>query len=410
MTPSRDMFGTRVPGARRFAVVSAVGGAVVYAVMLLAAVWWPHAVVRSCLFAGVFWLNVSIGALGWLMLAHTTGGAWGRTTRRVAEAAALTLPIAAVCCVPVLVGAAHLYAWADAGEWYDDPVLLHRRPWMAWPWVGGRAIVILGIFAGLSVVLRRLSLTQDRATESDEVLTLGRRMRTLSQGGLVVLFVGVFLLSADWIMSLEPHYISSIFGLITLMGQAASAVAAMIVGLWVLEHFGKRPLVPADRVHDLGKLLLTSVVLWAYMSFAQYLVQWMGHTQEDVRWYVRRLHGGWSWVAAALCVLHLGVPLLALLSRPLKRSLSSLAVIAGWVFVMRAVDVLWTIAPSSPGESVGSIYITDAVAWLAIGGIWVGVATWHLLRAPLAASAYLTSGANVTGAVVAASAEGARHG
>lgn len=410
MTRPADMLDGLVPTTRRVAVLAAAGGAVLYAGLLVAAIVWPYAVLRSYLFAGVFWTNVSVGALGWLLLSHTTGGAWGRTIRRPAEAMAVALPVVAALALPVLLGAGHVYAWADAARWGDDPILLHRRPWVSWPWVAGRTAVIVAGFTVLAVVLRRLSVAQDRSTNEAEIFGIGQRMRAISQGGLVAVFVGVFLLSADWVMSLEPHYISSIFGLVTLMGQAASAIAAIIVGLWTIEHFGRRSLVPADRVHDLGKLLLTSVVLWAYMAFAQYLVQWMGHTQEDIRWYTRRLHGGWSWVAASLCVLHLGVPLLALLSRPLKRSLSSLAVVAAWVFVMRGVDVLWTIAPSAPGDEVGTAYISDPAAWLAVGGIWIGTVTWLMRRAPLAASAYLTSGANVTGVVVATPAEGVPHG
>ena len=409
MTARPDGLADRLPSIRRSATFALAGGIFVLGILLATALIWPFAVLRSYLFACVFWLNVSIGALGWLMLSHVTGGAWGRTARRFNEAAALALPAMAVLAVPVAAGAGRLYAWADADVWTGDAVLLHRRPWMAWPWVVTRAGVILAFLSVMAVVLRRLSVAQDATNDGEAVLRLGRRARVISQGGLVALFVGVFLLSADWLLSLEPHYISSVFGLVTLMGQATSAVAALIVGLWLIERFGRRTLVPADRVHDLGKLLLTSVVLWAYMAFAQYLVQWMGHTQEDVRWYLRRLNGGWSWVAAALCVLHLGVPLIALLSRPLKRSLASLAAVAAWVFLMRAVDVLWTIAPSGPHETIGTVYVSDPIAWLGVGGVWVGVVMFALCRAPLAARAYLTSGANVTGVVIADASPEAIH-
>ena len=236
-----------------------------------------------------------------------------------------------------------------------------------------------------------------RAGDPDTILTVGQRMRTVSQGGCVVLFLVVELLAVDFIMSLEPHWISSIFGLLILCGQTTGAMALVILAMYDIERqsvkTGGRPVASPDRVHDMGKLLMTSLILWAYMNFFQYLVQYMGDTQEDVRWYAHHLHGGWSWVAAGLCVFHLGVPLLLLLSKPLKRSLASLAVVAGWIFGMRIVDILWTVAASGPHGGV-------PVAFLGIGGLVAGLFYWNLSRVSIRTAAYLTSGANVTGVVV----------
>ena len=397
--PTHDLMldGHRV---RRYAGLAGLIGGGLIVLLLIAAIFWPHALMRSYLFAYVFWLNISLGSLGWLMLSHVTGGAWGRTTRRYTEAAAGVLPLLAILGVPLIFAASHLYAWADPTEWQVDPVLMYRRPWISTPWVAGRAAVAFALWIGLWTILRRASVAQDRTSDSAEQLRLGQQMRTVGSVGLPVLFATVFLLSVDWIMALEPHWISSVFGLVILMGQATGALSLTILSLYVVERLTGRSVASPDRVHDLGKLLLTSVVLWAYMNFSQYLIQWMGQTQEDIHWYVHRLHGAWSWVGAAQCALGLGVPLLLLLSKPLKRSLKSLALVVAWVFVMRVVDVLWTIAPSGTHGEVGSVYWSDLPAWLGFAGLWLAAFTWHLSRAWLRPLAFLTSGANVTGIVV----------
>lgn len=392
---------SRAPGnlaIGKRAMASGGAGAVLTLFTLTAWFIWPREAVRSYLFAYVFWLNVSLGALGWLMLSHVTGGSWGATTRRLNEAAAGVLPAMTLLGLPLVLGAGYLYGWADPGVWQKNPILLHRRPWFSMPWVAGRAVVAFAAWTYLWLMLRRLSVAQHGAS-AEEQLRLAQRMRSLSAVGLVVLFASVSLLSVDWIMSLEAHWISSIFGLIVMMGQATSAMAVLILVLYWLERRGQIEKLPADRVHDLGKLLLTSVVLWAYMAFSQYLIQWIGHTQEDIRWYLQRLHGGWSWVAAALCVFGLGVPLTLLLSRPLKRSLASLAIVAAWVFATRILDVLWTIAPSGHHGEVGGVWWTDLTAILGLGGIWIAVFGWLLSRSPLEVPTYLTSGANITGMV-----------
>ena len=404
MSLAPDMLADRLTNVVGHAKLALVGGAVLTVGLLAAAFVWPHGVLRSYLFGYVFFLNLALGSLGWLTLGHVTGGAWGRSTRRYFEAMAGTLPLLAVLGLPLIVGASHLYAWADADALLHDPIIAHRAPWSTEGGVAVRAVLAFAAMIAFSQTLRRLSLKQDAASDPDSILTLGQRMRTLSQAGCCVLFVAVELLSVDFIMALEPHWISSIFGLLILCGQTTGAMALVILAVYDIErqseNKGLRPILTPDRVHDLGKLLMTSLILWAYMNFFQYLVQYMGDTQEDVKWYVHHLHGWWSWAAAGLCVFHLGVPLLLLLSKPLKRSLRSLAAVAGWIFVMRVVDILWTVAASGPHGSVGGVYVGDPVAFLGIGGLVIGLFYWNLSRVSIRTRAYLTSGANVTGVVV----------
>jgi hypothetical protein len=203
----------------------------------------------------------------------------------------------------------------------------------------------------------------------------------------VIYFVTASLAASDWVMSREAHYYSSVFGFIAIAGQCVAGLCFVLV---VLRLLADRP--PLDLaaqpkpLHDLGNLLLTCVVLWAYMSFAQLLVNWVGNTQEDVTWYVHRSQGGWRFVSVLLIAFHFFVPFVLLLFQPTKRNLVPLARLAAALLALRLIDVLWTVAPSSPTEQAGGLYWTDLFAPIGVGGVWLAGFLWVLRRAPVIAS------------------------
>ena len=339
------------------------------------------------LFAWYFWLSISLGGLGMVMLHHLTGGDWGLAIRRECEAAALVTPIMFVLFLPMMLGTYYLFPWGNHDWVQSDPILRAQHIYFNGLWFFLRNVCYFACWSVLAAMLASETMQFERTIDYRVV----RKMRNLSAGGMVLFFVTVTLASYDWFMSREAHFYSTIIGLMVACGMGLSAMAFVTALLAVLDdesemlHFLTPP-----RLNDIGNLILTLVILWAYMSFAQLLIIWIGNIRTETPWYVHRGLGadpnGWRWIGLFLAFCGFLIPFLLLLSRDLKRHLPFLTAIAIGVLFVRAIDVLWLVAPSAP-PYVG----TGHVVWLAIplffgiGGIWFWVFVYMLRRRPLLA-------------------------
>jgi hypothetical protein len=200
--------------------------------------------------------------------------------------------------------------------------------------------------------------------------------------GLTITFASV-----DWAMSVDPHWFSTIYGVLFMIGQALAALTFSIVLMSFL--IGERPfagVVEPSHVHDLGKLMLAFTMLWAYMHLSQFLITWSGNLPEEIPFYLRRSGGGWQYLAQFIVLFHFALPFLMLLSRDLKRNVNTLALIAGMVFVLRFADLYWLVAPDLAAHGLGSRlapHLLDATAFLAVGGLWLAFFVWQIRDRPL---------------------------
>jgi len=243
---------------------------------------------RSYLVSFVFWTGIALGCLALVMLQHLTGGAWGIAIRRILEAGASVLPWMALLFLPIALGLPKLYLWAQPAAVAADPILRHKVPYLNVPFFLARTAVYFGIWSGWALLLRRLSLEQDRTGDA----RLSRKLQLLSGPGIVLYVLTMTFASVDWIMSLEPHWFSTIYGALLVAGQGLGAFAAAITGLLLLARVAPmREAATRKVLHDLGKLLLAFVMVWAYFSFSQFLIIWAGNLPEETPWYVRRIHG-----------------------------------------------------------------------------------------------------------------------
>ena len=323
---------------------------------------------RSYLFAFLFWSGVSVGCLSVGMINHLTGGVWGLVIRRMLEAGTRTLPVVAVLFVPIAFALPRLYPWARPEAVAADPLLQHKSLYLNPGFFLARAVFYFALWNLMAALLSRWSLSldagPDRRTE--------RRLRGLSGIGLVLLGLTITFSSIDWAMSLDPHWFSTIYGMIFMVGQALSALTLMIVCLAVLG--GEKPLSDAVRpgaVHDLGKLLLAFVMLWAYVHLSQFIIMWSGNLPGEIPWYIRRSQGGWLYVTLAVVVFHFALPFLLLLSRDLKRNARSLGLVAGALFVAHVLEALWLVGPDVAGGRGFAFHWTDLAAILGVGGVWL---------------------------------------
>jgi hypothetical protein len=333
---------------------------------------------RSYLFGYLFWLGMAIGCLGILLMHHTVGGKWGMLIRRMCEAGARTIPYMIVLLIPIFLSLPTLYPWARP-EAAHDPVIHAKAAYLNIPGVIGRAVFYFAVWTLYAYMLSKWSTEQDR--RGDERL-IGK-MRSLSAPGLVVFtFVTTFAF-IDWIMSLEPHWFSTVYGAMFLIGQMLESFAFVIALVIVLSR--RPPLaqyVTRQHLHDLGNMMFAFMVLWAYLSFSQFIIIWAGNLPEEIPWYLRRLKGGWGWVALSLVVFHFAVPFVLLLMRGVKRHAGRLFKVCLLMLVIRVVDVYWIVEPAFYQQQIRTHWM-DFVAPVAVGGFWLSAFFWQLKSRPL---------------------------
>jgi hypothetical protein len=328
----------------------------------------------------IFWSGITLGSLALLMLQHLTGGAWGLVIRRVLEAATRTLPLLLLLFVPIVLGLSQIYSWTSTQEMSSNTALKAKAAHYLNPaFFITRAAIYFAIWSLLAILLNWFSLEQDRTAEAK----FGKRMRMLSGPGLGLFVLTVTFASIDWVMSLDPAWSSTIFGLIFVASWSLSALAFTILAMaWLSQREPMNEVVQPGHFHDFGNLMLALVMLWTYFAFSQYLIIWSGNLPEETTWYVARKHGGWGAIALSIVILQFAFPFLMLLSRAAKRSSHKLAVLAVLILVMRIVDVIWLIEPTF---SAGSFHLSwmDVVAPIAMGGLWLATFSWQLEKRAL---------------------------
>jgi hypothetical protein len=336
----------------------------------------PEQFFRSYLAAYLFWSALPLGALVITMLHTLVGGNWGYPIRQSLEGASQTLWLAALMFVPLAFGLPYLYPWAQPDLVAASPVLQHKSLYLNVPFFLLRS----GLYFAFLILFSRLILrrAQDPRSLADPLLK--RRLQQLSAVGLVVYGLLMTFAAFDWIMSLQPEWVSTIFGMLTVLGQA---LAGMALGIALLPLFSARPplvdwIIPRT-IRDLGALLLTLVVVWAYLAFSQYLIIWYGNIPREAIWYVTRFSGGWIWLILLVIAVQFLLPFAALLSLRAKRSLRVIAGLSLGILAMRWVDTYWQVMPAFSPEGLAFHWL-DLVLPLALGGLWTAVYLWRLER------------------------------
>jgi hypothetical protein len=371
LTQTADVAIPELAGLQRRLLIAGAVGAVVSAIGLFID---PRQFFQSYLMAYMLCLGVTLGCLALGMVHQLSGGAWGVVIRRPIGAASRVLPVMALMFLPIALGMRHLYIWTNAELVAGDEMLHHKQLYLNTPFFLVRAALYFLVWNGISYFLNAWSLEQDRTGNP----RLARRMQMLSGGGLLAYGLTITFASFDWLMSLEPHWFSTIYGVLIMGGQGLSALAFLIV---VLVWLSRRP--PLDRIiapshfHDLGNLMLAFVMLWAYFSFSQYLIIWSGNLPAEIAWYLHRLQTGWRAVGLILILCHFAAPFVVLLSRAVKRQPELLVKVAVGILIVRLIDLFWLIAPEFHQTGI-SVSWLDVVLPLTLGSLWLACFVWQL--------------------------------
>jgi hypothetical protein len=336
---------------------------------------------RSYLVGFVFWTGVSLGCMVILMIHHLVTGTWGFALRRLLESGAKTVVLMAALAIPLMMNLSKLYSWANPAAMAGDPMPPFKRFYLSLPFYLGRTVFYFAAWMILAYLLNRWSSEQDATGDP----ATAHRLARLSAAGLLIYGLTITYASIDWVMSLEPRWFSTIYGLVFMVTEMLAAMSLVTVLITLLadrEPFAK--ILKPQLFNDFGNLLLMLTMLWAYLSFSQYLIIWAGNVQDEIPWYLKRATGKWAWVALLLIVFHFAVPFLLLLMRFVKRRRSMLCWVAGGLLVMSFVDIFWLAVPSFEPRGP-QFHWMDFAILLGMGGLWLSLFLSQLKKRPLMA-------------------------
>jgi len=352
----------RALGGRALAIGLAGGAATVAGFVVDPEHFFP-----AYLSAWLLWFSVATGCLGLLLMHHLSGGRWGIVLRRAMEAGARTIPIAALFAVPLLLRLDRLFVWADPATVAGDHLLQHKASYLNPLAFTVRFVVIVAIFTLYAYLLSKRSAEQDAEGDRGRAYNMMR----ISSVGFLIYVLAMSFLGIDWLMSLDPHWFSSLYGAIYLAGSGMAALCFLIL---VARSLVRRDALPqvltGKRFHDFGTLLFAFVMFFTYLAISQFIIAYQGNLPEEVVWFNERFHGGWAYVATAMLVFHFFVPFLVLLHRPVKRRAAVLAKVAAFLLFMRWADMIWESRPSLVHEGLGLGWI-DIAAVVGLGGLWI---------------------------------------
>lgn len=334
----------------------------------------PAIFYRGYLLGFVFWMNLTLGCLGLVMMHNLVGGDWGHASRRFLEAGMRTLPLMALLFILLIPGIPYLYEWANAEHVAHDHILQQKAFYLNTQAFLLRAALYFAFWFVWMWMLHKRS--QD--FEKTPNLAIVKKLENISGPGAVLFFLITTGAAFDWVMSLEPHWYSSIYGALFVVCQGLVTLAfAIVMTRWFSNYEPFDELTTPKRFHDLGKLMHGFIVLWAYASFSQFLIIWSANLPEEIPWYLHRIRNGWQVIAIGLMIFHFFVPFFILLSQRLKKKKHLLVWVAGYMLVVRFVDLFWQIVPAfAPHEFHFSLFYLIPV--IAIGGAWLAAFFWLL--------------------------------
>jgi hypothetical protein len=330
----------------------------------------------SWLVSFLFFLSLALGALFFVLIQYAAQGGWGVVLRRIGETIFSTIPVMAALFVPLLFGLHDLYEWSHAEAVEHDALLAWKAPYLNVPFFLIRAALFFVIWSVIAVFYYRGSRSQD-ATGDHHV---SARLRKLAGPSIIVLALTQTFASIDWIMSLTPHWYSTMFGVYFFAGSWVGFIALLSVVVPAMRGAGLlETVISPEHLQDIGKFLFAFTAFWAYIAFSQYFLMWYGNLPEETIFYKARMEGSWMQVSVLLLAGHFVAPFFYLMGRAVKRNGATLAVGGAWILAMHFVDLYWQVMPTLHPEGLNPSLL-DVAALMAVGGSFVAAASWLLRR------------------------------
>ncbi|MBI4875776.1 MAG: hypothetical protein HY822_14165 [Acidobacteria bacterium] len=327
----------------------------------------PRQFFASYLVAYVFFVLLALGGMFFVMLQHLTGAVWSAGMLRIMENVMVTVPLAALLFVPVAAGIPTLYEWSHPEFASEDPVMAVKMAFFNPVFYTARMLLYFGVWSALALILYRRSKDRVKAA-------------WWSGPGMAALMVTVTMASVDWLMSLEPHWYSTIFGVYIFSGGVLAFVATLTLVLLLFRRAGVLAgAVTVGHYHDLGKWMFALTIFWAYIAFSQYLLIWYANLPEETIWFQHRLEGNWIYISGVLLFGRFLLPFVVLLARAPKRNLAVLAVMSVWMLAMHFADLHWVVMPTLHRHGF-HLHWLDLATLVAVGSLFALAFWWRLER------------------------------
>ncbi len=349
-----------------------IAGIVGVLLSLLGYILNPAQFFHSYLVAYIFWLSVALGALFFVMLHHLVAAKWSIVLRRLVEVLAQGFPLMAVLFIPIILGLPYLYEWNHKEIVAADAVLQGKELYLNVPFFIIRAAIYFAVWIFLSRRLYKISLQQDDGFKPEQV----RKFRVISATGIIVYAFTLSFAAFDWLMSLDARWYSTVFGVYIYSGSVVGILGVVIIAcLYLRRKNVLSDVITVEHYHDLGKLLFTFIIFWAYIAFSQYMLIWYANVPEETIWFRNRWTESWKTVSLLIVFGHFAVPFFILMTRSAKRNFGFLAVLAGWMLFMHWVDIYWLVLP---GLHKGGAVVSwiDPITMLAVSGLFL----WNFWR------------------------------
>jgi hypothetical protein len=356
--------------------VAAVLGAVGCAILGMGN---PKQFFFSWLVSFLFFLSLALGGLFFVLIQYASQGGWGIVLRRIGETVFATIPVMAALFLPLLLGLHDLFEWSHAEALDHDALLRWKAPYLNVPFFLIRALLFFGLWSFIAVFYYRGSRGQDETGDPH----VSARLRRFAGPSLIVLALTQTFAAIDWIMSLTPHWYSTMFGVYFFAGSFVGFIALLSVVAVTMRGAGLLDtIISTEHLQDIGKFLFAFTAFWAYIAFSQFFLMWYANMPEETIFYKARLTGSWKTVSILLMVGHFGVPFLYLMGRAVKRRGLTLAIGGAWLLAMHFVDLYWQVMPTLHPEGL-SPSLLDVTAFLAVGGCFVAAASFLMRRQAL---------------------------
>ncbi|MCB9734126.1 MAG: hypothetical protein H6745_16135 [Deltaproteobacteria bacterium] len=338
----------------------------------------------SYLTAYMFWLSAGLGALFFVLIHHGTRAGWSALVRRVAENWMITLPLLFLLGLPIVLGGLEsLYTpWVNPKP--DDIMVVEKQAWLNPTSFLIAFLICGGLWTAFSLYLYRGSRKQDASGDP----AIADRLRWWAPLGYVTFGLTITVAAVNFMMSLDPHWYSTIFGVYYFGGTFMFFMAILSLSMMGIQRAGLlKEHVTAEHYQDIGKLAFAFVVFWSYIAFSQFMLIWYANIPEETLWFAHRAEGGWEWVTLLLALLHFAVPFFFLMSRHIKRRKTTMALGAILLVVAHLIDMFWIIQPTMTqhvtGHSHFGLALSDLLAVVGIGGLVCAVFFWRLGAAPV---------------------------
>ncbi len=321
---------------------------------------------HSYLVAFVFWTSIGLGGLFFTLLNHLVGAEWSIVLRRISETVMIALPVMFVFFIPLIFGFHDLYHWSHPEAVDADPILKAKSGYLNEPFFIIRTVVYFAIWFVFARALYGMSVKQDSGDQSNN-----EKMRRISAPGMILFAFTCTYAAFDWIMSLQPHWFSTIFGVWYFAAGLLACLAFINLFAQILRRNGVLAgQITVEHYHDLGKLKFAFTIFWAYISFSQFFLIWYANIPEETIFFLHRWEGSWQYVSLLLIFGHLMLPFLWLIPRATKRSLPAMAFIGIWLLLMHWVDLYWNIFPNLHKHGFQLSWM-DLTTLVGIGGVFL---------------------------------------